>query len=201
MRIGIFGGSFDPVHYGHLLLAEWARERARLDEVWLLPAFHAPHKAHGPHTPGESRAAMLELACAGNRALHVSRVELERGGISYTAETLADIRAARPDDELFLLMGADSLFDFPNWREPEQICQLATPLVARRYGEPELDFTVLAGIASAEVIERAQQLQLSMPIVDYSSTELRRRAAAGESLRYQTPEAVIEYIARAGLYR
>jgi nicotinate-nucleotide adenylyltransferase len=201
MRIGIFGGSFDPVHYGHLLLAEWAREQAELDEVWLMPAFHAPHKSVGPHTPGEARAAMLELACAENDAIRVSRLELERGGISYTAETLAAIHALQPDDELFLLMGADSLFDLPNWREPRLICELATPLVARRFGEPELDFTVLSGIASRDVIDQATRLQLQMPVLDYSSTELRRRVQTGQSLRYQTPEAVIEYIARQGLYR
>lgn len=201
MRLGIFGGSFDPVHYGHLLLAEWAREQAGLDEVWLMPACQSPHKATGAHASNDARAQMLELACEDNPALRVSRIELERGGVSYTAETLAGVAAERPGDDLFLLMGADSLFDLPTWRKPREICRLATPLVARRYDQPELDFMVLAGIASPETVALAESVRLFMPVVDLSSTEIRRRVKAGESIRYQTPTVVIDYIDQHRLYR
>ena len=201
MRIGIFGGSFDPVHFGHLLLAEWAREQAALDEVWLMPAFLAPHKTGGPRTSGEQRVKMLEIATADNPALKVSRLELEREGISYTADTLREIHRTHRNDQLFLLMGADSLADLPNWREPEAICSLATPLVARRFGSGELDFSVLYKLASPVVLAAAEKMQLLMPVVDFSSTELRRRVQAGESLRYQTPVEVIKYITSHGLYR
>ena len=201
MRIGIFGGSFDPVHYGHLLLAEYCREQARLDEVWFVPAATAPHKRQSALASGESRARLLRLAIAGHEAFRVSDLELRRGGISYTAETLESIHAERPEAELFLLMGADSLRDLPNWRRPETICRLAWPLVVGRHGSPPVDFSVLAGILSPERIERARQFAVEMPLVEYSSTEIRRRVAAGKSIRYQTPDAVVALIDEQGLYR
>ena len=201
MRIGIFGGSFDPVHFGHLLLAEWAREQAELDEVWLMPAYLAPHKTSGPRTSSEHRVAMLELATADNPTLHVCRLELEREGVSYTVDTLQSIRKERPADELFLLMGADSLADLPNWRAPSEICSLATPLVARRFGSDQLDFSILSEFATPAVQQLAESMQLLMPVVDFSSTELRSRVQTEASLRYQTPAAVIDYITTHGLYR
>src|SRR5690242_13897575 len=121
MRLGIFGGSFDPVHYGHLLLAECCRETLRLDEVWLIPAAVPPHKQLRELADGKHRLQMLELALGGHEQIRASAVELERGGISYTVDTLAAVRDRSPAAELFLLMGADSLHDLPNWREPARI--------------------------------------------------------------------------------
>ena len=130
-RIALFGGTFDPVHYGHLLLAEVAREQCDLDEVWFVPAAVPPHKQEIEVTSGEARAEMIELAVAGNPGILVSRFELERGGVSYTVDTLRRFREETPDAELFFLLGADMLHDLPNWREAGEVCRLATPIVAR----------------------------------------------------------------------
>jgi nicotinate-nucleotide adenylyltransferase len=200
MRLGIYGGSFDPVHYGHLLLAETARETLRLDEVWLIPAAVPPHKQTRELAPGKHRLAMLELALAGHEQLVASPLEIEGGGVSYTVDTLNEVVIWLPGATLFLLMGADSLHDFPTWREPARICELATIAVVRRGGSPEPDFSVLKPIVSDEQRKAIQQAQVQMPLIELSSTDLRHRAAIGQSLRYRTPRAVEKYIETHGLY-
>ena len=125
MRIGIFGGSFDPVHFGHLLLAECCREQGQLDAVWFLPAAIPPHKQQQRElTPAQNRIEMLELAIGGHPAFSVSRYETDRGGVNYTVETLAHFRDEDPARELFFLLGADMFRDLPQWRQPERICEL-----------------------------------------------------------------------------
>ncbi len=115
MRLGILGGTFDPVHYGHLLLAEQTREQCGLDRIWFLPAAVPPHKRSAPLTPGARRIEMLRLAIAGHEAFEVSTLEIDRGGVSYTLDTLSAVRQQQPEAELFFLMGADSLRDLPTW--------------------------------------------------------------------------------------
>src|SRR5262245_26343708 len=132
MRLGLFGGSFDPVHYGHLLLAETCRESAQLDQVWFVPAAVSPHKQGHSVTVAAHRIQMLRLAIAGHSPFDVCDYEIARGGVSYTVDTLEEVRKKLPDAELFLLMGADSLADFPTWRQPERICELALPLIVHR---------------------------------------------------------------------
>src|SRR5262245_39558001 len=136
MRLGIYGGSFDPVHYGHLLLAESAREQSRLDQVWFLPAATPPHKQQRELVSPRQRVEMLELAILGQSPFLVSTLEIDRGGVSYTVDTLAAIHAQRPGDDIFLLIGADALADLPNWREPGRICSLATPAAVCRPDSP-----------------------------------------------------------------
>lgn len=201
MRIGIFGGSFDPVHYGHLILAEICRECCQLDEVRLVPAAIPPHKQGDDRAPNEQRLDMLNLAIGGNPAVVAWDAELQRGGVSYTVDTLQALRDERPDDELFFLMGADSLFDVPNWRKPEKICELATLAVVNRPGSKPVDFQILSGVTSAARIQTFEQNQLEMPLVDISSSDIRARVAGGRTIRYQTPRAVEQYIATAGLYQ
>lgn len=201
MRLGIFGGTFDPVHYGHLLLAEYCREAHRLDQVWFMPAASPPHKAGNGITPAQQRLEMLELAVGGNEYFDVSRMEIDRGGVSYTVDTLAELKRADPQRELFFLLGGDSLKDLPQWREPARICELSLPVVVRRPGIAEPDFGGLAGLVSAERLEQIRSAQVQMPQIDLSSREIRRRTAAGRSIRYQTPRAVEKYIEAAGLYR
>jgi nicotinate-nucleotide adenylyltransferase len=200
MRLGIYGGSFDPVHYGHLLLAECAREQLRLDEVWLMPAAVPPHKQEREQAPARARLEMLELALAGNDCMRASNLEIERGGVSYTVETLSAIRDLHSDASLFLLMGADSLRDLPTWREPARICELAITAVVRRGGAPEPDFSVLSPFVSPDRLAEIRASQIEMPLIELSSTDLRERAAAGQSLRYRTPRAVEKYIETHGLY-
>src|SRR6476620_9979736 len=115
MRLGLYGGSFDPIHYGHLLLAECARETLQLDEVWLMPAAVPPHKQSRELAPAKHRLAMLELALAGHEQIKSSHIGIDRGGVSYTVDTLTAIRQQHPDTMIFLLMGADSLHDLPTW--------------------------------------------------------------------------------------
>lgn len=201
MRLGLYGGSFDPVHYGHLLLAECCREALALDEVWLLPAAIPPHKQAREMAPGRQRLEMLELALAGHEQLRASRIEIDRGGVSFTVDTLALLRRERPEAALFLLMGGDSLQDLPTWREPARICELATPVVVRRGGSPEPDFGVLAPLVGAARLAEIRAAQVVMPLMELSSTDLRDRAASGRSLRFRTPRAVEMYIQTNGLYR
>lgn len=186
MRLGILGGSFDPVHHGHLALARCCRDQAKLDEVWLMPTAVQPFKQRGPIAADEDRLAMLRLATRGNRGLVVSSLEIARGGVSYTVDTLRAIAEEHSGAELYLLMGADTLADLPNWREPDAVLSLAKPLVVQRPGEttPETD---------AQIVE--------MPAMDLSSSEIRRRIAAGESIKGMTPDSVDEYVRQNGLYR
>ncbi|MBN2474364.1 MAG: nicotinate-nucleotide adenylyltransferase [Pirellulales bacterium] len=200
MRLGLFGGTFDPIHYGHLLLAECCREQARLDEVWFLPTAVPPHKQGQELTSAEVRIEMLDLAIAGHAAFSVCRYEADRGGVNFTVDTLSHFREECPEDDLFFLLGADMLHDLPTWREAARVCELATPIVVCRPGTGELDFDCLARIATAGQIERVRLHQVAMPEIGISGTELRRRAAVGESLRYQTPRAVQKYIETHGLY-
>lgn len=200
MRLGLLGGTFDPVHYGHLLLAECAREQCRLDQVWFMPAATPPHKLDQAITPVEQRIEILELALAGNPALVVSRLEAERGGVSYTVDTLAQLAAADPDRELFLLLGHDSLADLPHWRHPAEICRLAIPAVVRRAGQ-QLDYGPLAALVGPERLELFRRQQIEMPLVELSSRELRSRVARGQSIHYRTPRAVEKYIETHNLYR
>lgn len=201
MRLGLFGGSFDPVHYGHLRLATECCAQAQLDEVWLLPAAVQPHKPGGPQASAFDRLRMLELAVADIPALSVSRLEIDRGGVSYTVDTLRSIHAAHLQSELYQLMGADTLRDLPNWREPAEVCRLATPLVVHRAGEPRPDFDVLAPLVSAERLAQIRALEVEMPAVDISSTEIRERVARGESIEGMTTREVVEFISKHQLYK
>jgi nicotinate-nucleotide adenylyltransferase len=201
MRLGLFGGTFDPVHTGHLILAEACREQCRLDAVWFIPAATPPHKRHAEITHPEARVEMLQLAIGGNESFHVSHLELERGDVSYTIDTLRALSAEDPTRELFLMLGADSLNDLPHWRSPEEICRLALPLVARRPETPVPDFSAIAPLVSPERLEEMRAHVVDMPRIGLSSSELRRRVAQGRSIRYLTPRAVEKYIETAGLYR
>jgi nicotinate-nucleotide adenylyltransferase len=208
MRLGILGGTFDPVHYGHLLLAESCREACRLDQVWFLPAAIPPHKQQQELTPGAHRVQMIELAIAGHPAFLVVPYEVIRGGVNYTVDTLAHIKQEDPSRELFFLMGADSLGDLPNWKEPARLCELATPIVVRRLGsvldagESEMpEWSGLDRLLSADRVSAIRQQQVPMPRIDLSSSDIRQRVAAGHSIRYRTPRAVEKYIETHWLYR
>ena len=201
MRIGIFGGSFDPVHYGHLILAELCCEAANLDEVRLVPAAVPPHKQGQGRASAENRIAMLKLAIGGNPKLNVWDEEIRRGGISYTVDTLRSLNKEHDGKaDLFFLMGADSLFDLPNWREPAEICRLASIVVVDRPGSRAVDFSILEDLVDAERLEEFRELAVEIPQIDISSSRLRERIQAGKSIRYQTPRPVEAFITSADLY-
>jgi nicotinate-nucleotide adenylyltransferase len=201
MRVGIFGGTFDPVHTGHLLLAEQSREQGRLDEVWFVPAAHPPHKDDPTLTRFEQRVEMLALAIAGNPAFRIDELEKERPGPSYTADTLTELRRRHPKHDFFLLIGSDTLNDLPTWYQPARVLKLAHLLVTIRPG---------ASVASVKTLRDRLHLPPDVPLrlqtvetpqLDISSRDLRRRAAAGRTLRYFLPRAVECYIQDKKLYR
>lgn len=200
MRLGIFGGSFDPVHSGHLLLAQCCAEQARLDEVWLVPAAHQPLKPSGPRASDRHRLAMLQHACESHSKFKVSTLEIDRGGVSYSVDTLAAIDEQLPEATLFFLLGADALAELGKWHRPEEICRLAIPLVVHRAGEPAPNFEALREFVSAERYEEIVQHQIEMPPTPISSSEIRRRIAAGDDWQSLVPANVAEYIERHELY-
>lgn len=201
MRIGLFGGSFDPVHRGHLLLADCCWRQARLDRVEFVPTAQQPLKPRGPIAGEADRAAMLRLAIADRHEFALSLIEIERGGVSYTVDTLRQLRDEQPAAELFFLMGADSLADFPTWREPAAICELATPLVVRRGGAPPPDFDALAALVSAERLAAIRAHEVEMPATPISSSNIRRLIAEHGDWQSLVPPGVAEFIERQGLYR
>jgi nicotinate-nucleotide adenylyltransferase len=196
MRLGIFGGTFDPVHLGHLILAEQCREQARLAQVLFMPAAQPPHKPR-PQAPFAQRVEMLQLAIAGNPTFGIDEIEAERSGPSYTADTLEEQQRRRPTDELFLIVGADSLRDFPTWYQPERILRRAALLVVARPDAPAPDWLGVG--LPAEVPVRCHVV--TAPLIGIASRDLRRRLAEGRSVRYQLPRAVEAYIQDKGLYR
>ncbi len=195
-RIGIFGGTFDPVHVGHLVVAEELRHVLALDRVLFVPAGEPPHKPDQELSDDDHRLAMLGLAVAGNPAFEISTVDLDRAGPSYTADTIALLSRDRAAS-LVLLMGADSLRDLPTWHDPGRIASLAELGVASRPG-----VTLDVGELVRAVPEAQGRIFLvPTPAIGVSSSDIRRRVAAGEPIRYQVPEAVEAYIADRGLYR
>ena len=195
MRLGIFGGAFDPIHNGHLLLADQCREQCALDEVWFVPTRTPPHKDASQLTASRHRVEMLQLATAGMPEFVVSRIELDHDEVSWTVDTLRRLRDQKPADELFLLIGGDSLREFPTWREPLAIAELAT-LVAVNRGETSLE-DLSAGL-DASIRSRVQLV--TMPGVQIAATDVRSRAAEGRSLRFLVPRAVEQYIRQHELY-
>ena len=187
MRVGIFGGTFDPVHVGHLAIANAALESVPLDRVVFVLARRSPLKERGPVAGEADRLAMLELAVAGEPRFSVSRVELERDGPSYTVDTLESFAGA---DELFLILGGDAIAEMSRWKDPDRIARLATLVVAERPGAP-----------SAPNDGGSSLLVFDAPRLDISARELRARAARGRSLRYLVPDPVWRHIEARGLYR
>lgn len=204
MRIGIFGGSFDPVHLGHLLVAECCREQARLDRVLFMPAAISPHKQDRPPTPAAARLEMLRLATGGHPTFTVSTLEIDRGGVSYTADTLAALTASCPDDRLLLLLGPDALAGLPRWHEPGRVLDGAEIVAVERDGMDDVAALVATPALAALLGPRAPTVvadRVRMPAVGIRASDLRTAVAAGRSIRYQTPRAVECYIAAHGLYR
>lgn len=201
MRVGIFGGTFDPVHTGHLVLAEQAREQAQLDAVWFVPTARPPHKDPGALTRFDQRVEMVRLAIAGNPTFRVEELENERAGPNYTADTLAELHRRFPAEELSLLLGSDALKDVPLWHEPERILEQAGLVVMARPGHSVLkDEELRLKLRLAESFPLRFQV-VAAPLIDISSRDLRARAAAGRSLRYFLPRAVECYIHEKHLYR
>lgn len=193
MRIAIFGGSFDPPHVGHLLAAEDAYEQLSLDRLILVPTATQPLKVGRAVAAAEQRVAMVRLLVEGDARFEVSTIEVDRAGLSFTVDTLTHYARTYAAAERFLLLGADVLATFAQWREPERILQLARPVMLQREGDQPL---VLPPGVDPGAIQR-----LPTRRVDVSSTEIRERVRRGKSIRGFVTDSVAAYIARGGLYR
>jgi nicotinate-nucleotide adenylyltransferase len=196
MRLGLFGGTFDPVHMGHLILAEQCRELCRLDKLWFVVAGAPPHKP-GDRTPLAHRLEMVRIAIAGHPSFEVSELEAARPGPHYSVDTLAAVHRQRPDDDLFFLIGADSLADLPMWRDPAGIARLATIVVVNRPGIDRLDCSTLPVFGP----DTKPLVSLTIPPIGIASSDLRRRLAEKKSIRYMVPRGVEAYIEAHGLFR
>ena len=201
-RIGLFGGSFNPVHLAHLVLAEHAREECSLDKVLFVPARVPPHKPTLRLAPGGDRLEMLKLAAAGNPHFEVSAIEINREGPSYTLLTVRELkRTLGADGRLCLIVGADSVRDMPHWWRAEELIREVEIIGLQR---PPIQSGELDGLDKELSAQAAGKLKASMiktPLLDISSTDIRRRVREGRSIRYLVPEAVREYILSHGLYR
>lgn len=197
-KVGILGGTFDPIHIAHLILAENAWQQFELDTVLIMPSGDPPHKADKDVTPANHRTRMLQLAIDDNKHFKLSTVEIERAGKTYTAETLIELCKHNPDCEYYFIIGADSLFQIENWYHPEIIMSHAVLLAAVR---EQMD--------AAEVEEKIAQLKeryqadirlLHTPNLSLSSSMIRKRVAEGASIKYMVPKDVEKYIYQNKLY-
>ena len=187
MRLGVLGGSFDPIHFGHLVLGEMAREQLGLDKVMYMPAGNQWRKEGRDVGAAEHRLAMVRLAVEGNSAFDVSSMEIDRDGRTYTVETLRQLHAESPGVEISFIVGADALADMPHWKDPERIMELATVCVAGRRGE-------------GSEVQDERVTRIEMPEVGISSTGIRNRVKKGKSIKYLVPGAVEQYVRDKSLY-
>ena len=190
-KLGILGGTFDPIHMGHLVLAEQAREQFQLEQIIFIPSASPPHKTEQELSLAIHRFEMTKLALEGNRYFSVSDIELKRKGLSYTIETLRELKGLYKDSEIYFLTGSDVLEEITTWKDPEEIYKLARIVIAVRPGfdkfDPENHF------AKKSVIVRITG-------VDISSTQIREKVRNGESIKYLVPSKVEEYIKKKNLY-
>ena len=196
-RVGILGGTFNPPHIGHLVMAQEAREQLGLDRVVLMPVAVPPHKEADGDPGADVRLQLARLAAEGEEGVEVSTAEIDRGGASFTVDTLGELHERYPEQELTFIVGADMAHSLPAWREPERILELARLAVAER-----------EGIARDDIAERLAPLHdgsrvtfFDMPRIDVSSSDIRRRVAEGRSVRHLVPDAVAQAIADRDLYR
>ncbi len=198
MRMGVMGGTFDPIHHGHLVAAEEARAQLDLEQVIFVPAGMPPHKLDHPISSAEHRLRMVEMAIADNPHFTVSRVDIDRFGPCYTVDTIALLHDEwGPNAEIHFIMGTDSLADILTWHQPERLIRLCRLAVVRR-PDYEVDLAeldrLLPGVA-------ARVYLLDMPLLEISSTDLQRRVRAEQPIKYQVPPAVEAYIYEHRLYR
>lgn len=198
-KIGILGGTFNPIHIGHLMLSEWAMDAAGLDEIWMIPAGQPYKKAEETILPGQERLHMVELAVLGNKRISCLDLEIKRKGYTYTYETLEELKSRFSDAEYYFILGADCLFSLENWREPEKILKSCTLIAAVRND-----------ISMEKMEKKRNELMLRfggnimlLPFVrmSISSSEIRQRVAEGKSIRYMVPDTVYDYIEEKGFYR
>jgi nicotinate-nucleotide adenylyltransferase len=191
-RIGLFGGTFDPIHHGHLIAAEAAKEAAKLDEVWFIPTAIPPHKDQ-PGANASMRRRMLEAAIVDSPHFQLEDLELTREGTSYTIDTVSAIQEQYPEVMFYWIVGSDMVKDLPNWRRIDELAKRISFIGLERPDQPSDDSELPTFI-------RGRLLRANMPPIGISSTDIRRRAKEGRSIRYMLPETVLEIIQGDGLY-
>ena len=196
MRVGVYGGGFNPPHHGHLVAAQEAHTQLGLDVVVWVPVGDPPHRVIEGDPGAEARFEMVELAISADERFRASRIELDREGPSYTVDTLRELREREPEDELFLILGGDQALALPSWREPEEVLGLATLAVFER----GCSTRNAIGIKVARLRGAERVRFLDMPRIDISSTLVRRRAARGKPIRYLVPDKVANFIGAQSLY-
>lgn len=188
MATGLLGGSFDPIHHGHLIVADRAAEALGLDTVFFVPCARQPLKPAGPVATGKQRAAMVRLAIDGQPRFALDTSELERPGPSYTVDTLRALRARWPDERLVLILGADAAAELSRWRAADEVARLAEVAVLTRPGVPDVSSALVRHLVAT-------------PAIEISASDIRARVVAGKSIRYLVPEPVAAYIAKHKLYQ
>lgn len=198
-KIGILGGTFDPIHMGHLLLAEWAKSEMGLDEIWLIPNGVSHMKADKELAPAQDRLQMTELAAMGNAEFKCLDLEIKREGYTYSYETLEELSSSHPEDTLHFVFGADCLYSIENWKSPERIFRCCKLVAAVRDDASMEEMKV----KKEELIRRYGGEIILLPFVrlSISSTVIRERIRQGMSVRYMVPDNVLAYIEEKGLYR
>ena len=192
VNVAVYGGTFNPPHYGHLIVAESVRESLRLGRILFIPTNTPPHKGAQALAPSSDRLTMTKLAVAGNNGFETSDIEVARGGLSYTVDTLKAVAARHPGSRLKLLIGADNVFDFEGWKSPADILDIADLVVMSRPGY-EIQKSRTGFLSHATIV--------TVPQIGISGTDIRRRVKFHQSIRYLVPPAVEEYIRRHGLYK
>ena len=191
-KIGVLGGTFDPIHLGHLVLAEQVKEKLKLDQVIFIPCFHSPHKTRQKLSPAKDRFRMTQLSLEGNSFFSVLDIELKRKGLSYTVDTLRELRDLYPDSQIYFLTGSDVVNELDTWKDPKQIYRLAKVVIATRPGFDEFD---------PEHHLAKKSIVVPITGIDVSSSEIRRRVKKGKSIKYLVPSGVEDYIKKKKLYR
>lgn len=195
--IAILGGTFDPLHIGHLAIAEDARHALQAEQIIFIPAAQQPFKLHNQMTPAADRLAMTHLGIADNPAFTVSDLEIRRGGVSYTVETIERLREEYPQHELFFIVGADAAASLPLWHQVDRLLSLCQIVVVER---PGYTFDLEALIAELPAA-RSRLMRIAGPALDISASELRERLRSGRPVRYHLPTSIREYIEARGLYQ
>ena len=201
MRIGVLGGTFDPIHHGHLIIAQEALEALDLATVIFVPSGRSPHKPADAVTPGEHRYRMVELALQNDHRFTISDIEYRRPGRSYTIDTLRELsRSLAPEDELCFLVGSDTVAELPTWKEIERFPEFCRLIVIPRPGHPIEQLTSLASIFPPKTVEQLRRDTLTISPVGISATDIRLKVSQGRSIRYLVPDPVHQYVQEHHLY-